>query len=121
MAGASWVHDHILAKHPHGDLRVYAVWLPILPSDSRSEWDPSVLDDKRVAEFWDRDLVVGTWFGRHLDELGAGEQTGGVYWDAFLVFDEDARWDEVPSPLVSAGATVIARSDQLQAALTPLM
>ena len=80
-----------------------------------------MLNDQRVVEYWDRDLLAGTWFGEHLDEIGAGDQTGGVYWDAFLVFNKDARWDEVPSPLVRAGATVISQSENLRAALTPLM
>lgn len=80
-----------------------------------------MLDDERVAEYWDRDLLAGTWFGEHLDEIGAGDQTGGVYWDAFLVFDKNARWDAVPSPLVRAGATVIDQSEELRAALSPLM
>ncbi len=80
-----------------------------------------MLDDERVLQYWDRDLLAGTWFGEHLDDIGAGDQTSGVYWDAFLVFDKDARWDAVPSPLVHAGATVISQSENLHAALTPLM
>jgi len=80
-----------------------------------------MLDDERVLQYWDRDLLAGTWFAEHLDDIGAGDQTSGIYWDAFLVFDEDARWDAVPSPLVRAGATVISQSENLHAALTPLM
>ena len=80
-----------------------------------------MLDDERVLQYWDRDLLAGTWFGEHLDDIGAGNQTRGVYWDAFLVFDKDARWDRVPSPLVRGGATVISQSENLHAALAPLM
>lgn len=78
-----------------------------------------MLPDERVVEFWDKEFVVGTWFGRHLDDMGADEQTGGVYWDAFLVFDEDAGWGAVPSPLIDAGSTVIGQSGELQEALAP--
>ncbi len=39
--------------------------------------------------------------------MGAGAQTGGVYWDVFLMFEKDARWDAFPSPVVDAGSTVI--------------
>jgi len=95
--------------------------MPLLPGDSRSRWDPEIFPDKRVVQFWDTDFTVGTWFGEHLDDMGAGEQTGGVYWDAFLVFDKGARWDAVPSPLVDAGSTVIRESEQLQTALAPLL
>jgi hypothetical protein len=120
-AGASWVYDHILKEHPGADVRVFAVWLPMLAGDSRSRWDSGLLPDKRVVQFWDEQLVTGTWFGQHLDEMGAAGQTGGVYWDAFLVFGEDARWRNVPSDLISSGATVIGQSEELQAALVPLL
>jgi hypothetical protein len=93
----------------------------MLAGDSRSRWDADVLAGRRVVEFWDGNLVAGTWFGRHLDEMGAGEGTGGVYWDAFLVFDGDARWDTYPSPLVASGSTVLGQSAELQAALGPLI
>ena len=49
----------------------------MLPGDSRSRWDSGVFPDRRVVQFWDRDFAVGTWFGEHLDDIGAGSQTGG--------------------------------------------
>jgi hypothetical protein len=120
-AGASWVYDHILKEHREADVRIYVIWLPMLAGDSRSRWDAGLLPDNRVLEFWDGELVAGTWVGQHLDEMGAGEQTGGVYWDAFLVFGEDARWRAIPSDLISSGATVIGKSEELQDALVPLL
>jgi hypothetical protein len=92
----------------------------MLPGDARNRWDADVLADRRVIEFWDDELVTGTWFGRHLDEMGVGKQIRGVYWDAFLVFDKDARWETVPGPVVASGATVIGQRERLQAALAPL-
>ncbi len=84
----------------------------MLPGDSRSRWDPGASPDRRVV-VWDEDLAAGTWFGEHLDDMGAGAQTGGVYWDVFLMFEKDARWDAFPSPVVDAGSTVIRDSEQL--------
>jgi len=53
--------------------------------------------------------------------MGAGAQTGGVYWDVFLMFEKDARWDAFPSPVVDAGSTVIRDSEQPLTALVPLL
>ena len=80
-----------------------------------------MFDDKRVREYWDGDLTAGAWFGDHLDEIGAGRQTGGVYWDAFLLFDAAARWRTVPAPLTASGSTVIDESPRLQASITSLL
>jgi hypothetical protein len=93
----------------------------MLPGDSRGRWDRGVFRDERVVQFWDQDFAVGMWFGEHLDDMGVGAETGGVYWDAYLVFDKGARWDDTPSPVVDAGSTVIRKSEQLQTALTPLL
>ena len=93
----------------------------MLGGDSRSRWDDGLLPDKRDVHFWDGQLVAGSWFGQHLDEMGAGEQTDGVFWDAFLVFGENARWRAVPADLISSGATVIGESDELQDTLVPLL
>jgi hypothetical protein len=40
-----------MAKNPSADLHVNAVWTGKLVSDSRSQWDPSGLADRRVAHF----------------------------------------------------------------------
>ena len=93
----------------------------MLPGDSRGRWDRGIFPDGRVVQFWDQDFTVGTWFGEHLDNMGVGAKTGGVYWDAYLLFDKGARWNAIPSPVVAAGSTVIGKSDQLQTAMTPLL
>ncbi len=49
IAGASWVQQNILDAHPAADLHVYAIWMPILPTDKRSRWDDGLLNDPRVT------------------------------------------------------------------------
>jgi hypothetical protein len=119
VTGASWVRQSILARHASADLEVYAVWMPMLPTDSRSEWDASVLADPRVSEFWDEDLTLGSWLADsdHLD-LGFG---GPVVWDAYLLFGPEARWEERPTHLVGFGSPVIGRTSELRREVEPLL
>jgi hypothetical protein len=93
---------------------VLAVWLPMLATDSRDGWDPTLLDDPRVTHLWDGDRVTGTWFADSKLDLG---YPGPVVWDAYLVFGPDARWGDPPSGFAGAGWTVIGRTDDLDAEL----
>jgi hypothetical protein len=100
-----------LEERPDAKLAVYAIWLPMLGGDARDEWDPAVLDDERVAHFWDEERVSGKWLGDH--ETGDLGSPGGVVWDAYLLFGPDARWEDEPSELVAAGAPIIGETDEL--------
>ncbi len=118
MAGASWVQQHILEANPALDLQVYAIWVPILPTDKRSRWDDDLLNDPRVTHLWDQGSAVGGWFA---DPATLGLRYPGlVMYDAFLLFGREARWDDVPSNLLASGWTVIGTTDELEAALNAL-
>jgi hypothetical protein len=78
---------------------VYAVWFNVLPTDSVGEWNPEILSDWRVTEFWDAEGALGDWFGKHRDQMELGLFGGAVVWDAALVFGPEAMWDEIPHPL----------------------
>ena len=90
---------------------MYAVWTPALPSDSRSSWDASLLDDPRVVNLWDAEQAVSTWAAGS-DKLGI-EPFGPILYDAFFLFTPAARWDEAPSGLVVAGLPVIGETSKL--------
>jgi hypothetical protein len=83
----------------------------MLGGDARDEWDPAVLDDERVAHFWDEERVLGAWLGDH--ETGDLGSPGGVVWDAYFLFGPDARWDEEPSDLAAAGEPIIGETEKL--------
>lgn len=107
-----------LAQHPSADLHVFAVWLPMLATDARSEWDESVLADERVTHYWDGERIAGTWLAeRDVGELGAS----GIVWDAFIVFGPEAGWGSEPGPVRRAGAPVIDHAAELREALLPLL
>jgi hypothetical protein len=78
------------------DLRVYAVWVPILRTDIRLAVSRATtrLPDDRVDHFWDaRGKLPGT-YSRIL-----GLPDSRPAWDVYLLFDRNARWDgEPPAP-----------------------
>jgi hypothetical protein len=110
------VAENVLERYPDARLRVYVVWVPRWASDARSEIDGAGLVDRRVTHLWDTGRVVGQPM---LDRFGVN--VGGLDYDFFLLFDQDATWDSRPPRPVSSGATVIDRSDQLAEGVASLV
>lgn len=108
------MQEQILERYPDAELRVYVVWLPVLPLDARFDV-ADVVVDRRATHFWDNEQVVSDALS---DAFASG---GGVVWDAFFVFGPDATWnDRVPEPLGS-GAPVVSRMGQLASVLEPYL
>ncbi len=120
MAGASWVQQEVLEKNPGRDVQVYAVWFNVLPTDSRGRWDPDLLDDPRVTEFWDPAGTAGDYFAEHRDAMGLDFSGGVVVWDVSLLFGPDASWEAYPMPLEHFGYTVWAERRDLSRQLERL-
>jgi hypothetical protein len=114
-AGASWVQEEILAKHPSPTLRVYAVWLLMVWSDTRRAWESSVLADPRVTHLWDEKRTTGQWFAEHI------EGYRGISWDTYYAYGPEARWDLTPSPLLSQGRTIYYQRLALQKSFLPFL
>jgi hypothetical protein len=115
QAGARWVQRNVLEPNTSADVRVYAVWFAMLGGDARCEWKLSLMPDIRVRHYWDEYRLIGSWFAKEVEGFD------GVVWDAYYLYDAEARWDEAPPPSISSGATVIAQREQLQTALLPLL
>jgi hypothetical protein len=115
LAGARWVQTQLLAKLPSNQLRVYAVWLPMLGGDAREEWNGNTMPDPRVIHFWDGDTKVGQWFAEKV------EGYRGVSWDAYYLYGPDAKWESVPSPLVEMGGTIYSERETLKMQLMRLL
>ena len=111
------MRQNVLDKYPSAKLRVYAVWMPMLPTDARSEWDATLLDDRRVRHFWDEDTVLGTWLANPRNaNLG---YPGSIVWDAYVLFGPDARWGDVRTQVAGFGSPLIGRTGALAAELEP--
>jgi hypothetical protein len=104
------VQENVLARHPDAKLRVYVVWLPMLPTDERFQVADLMVDD-RVTHYWDGGRKVGEHFA-------AGEGYGGVSWDVFYVYGPDAAWDDEPA---ATGAPVVSEASKLEEALRPYL
>ena len=87
VAGARWVQEEILTKHPSSRFRVYAVWFNMLEGDDRSKWPSGLFSDPRVVEFWDGKKILGRWFGHYHDYLNENE----VVWDTYLLYGPGSR------------------------------
>ena len=103
------MQTELLASEPGADIHVYAVWMPLTRTDMRSAWNPNLLPDKRVTHYWDEDRISGYWFSEHVSHQQP------LAWDAYFLYDADATWDDVPSPLIGTGYTIIANAKRLQA------
>jgi hypothetical protein len=108
------VQNQLLAKYPSQELRVYAVWLPMLAGDAREKWNGNSLPDPRVIHFWDGDVQVGQWFAEQV------EGYRGVSWDTYYLYGPDATWETVPSSLVGSGGTIYGERDALKMHLQTL-
>ncbi len=91
---------------------MYAVWVPALPTDSRSEWSRLVLDDPRVRHLWDQEHAVADALAERIGH------DAPVAYDIFAVYRSGARWNDAP---VESGWTVIGESNQLRTALVPML
>ena len=115
LAGTRWLQLDILGQQPTDSLRVYAVWMPMLPGDSRDSWDGGYLSDYRVLHYWDEGRLTGTWFAQEVDGLE------GVSWNTYYLFEPHASWESVPSPPQDSGGTIRDRAMILRAHLLYLI
>jgi len=110
------VQREILEADRAADLAVYSVWVPFLGGTrDAASLSQRVLPDPRVVQFWDESALTSAWFAEHV------ERSSALAWDVYYLYGPDARWSDVPGPLVSSGGTIIGRSTELKAAITPLL
>jgi hypothetical protein len=81
------------------DLRVYVVWVPILPDDDAQAAARAArrFTDPRVAHYWDPDRALGLSLGARLGVPPRDPgRTTGVAWDVYLLYGRGARWADAP-------------------------
>jgi hypothetical protein len=108
------VRSKILNAVDSPDLRVYAIWLNQRVTDARDAIDASILDDRRVTQYWDGEGITGTYFA---DADVAGMGYAGFVYDVYYVFGPQAAWAEDPEPVAAAGGPVLNELEDLLAAL----
>ena len=83
----------MLDKIKDSDLRVYAVYLPVLDGDQESSVSAAAkyIPDSRASYFWDSRGQLGQGYSGVLQI-----PEGKTAWDVYLVFDRKAEWKESP-------------------------
>ena len=94
------MQTQVLRRYPDADLRVYVVWLPVMPLDARFAV-ADLLVDRRATHFWDNEQLVSK------NLATAYGMPGQLVWDAFLVFGPEATWEtDPPEPLARRSPVV---------------
>ena len=104
----------MVAARTGDDVRVYAIWEPMLPTDW---WAPTTavlrrLSDARVRQYWDPDHV----FAKRLEADARPPQPtqqccvrSGVLWDLAAVYRAGVTWtDRLPTATMFNGPVVDA-------------
>lgn len=108
------MQESLLDAHPDADLRVYAIWFSMYPTDLRERWPAGVLTDARVVHWWDEEKRVGRWYGQRMRDMedrlapGAANVGGTILWDAYLVYGPEAQWNDAPTGLRRWGRPIFA-------------
>ena len=108
------MQTQVLRQYPDADLRVYVVWLPVMPLDARFDV-ADVMVDERATHFWDNERLVS-------DALGDAYGTPGqLVWDAFFVFNPDATWADRPPQPLGRRSPVVEYMATLKSLLRPYL
>lgn len=90
------------------------------PGDSPRRWPREIFTGSEVTQGWDEPKTAGKWFLTHLGGMhpsrggdGKFPQQVDAMWDTYILFDRDAKWDDVPDGLLSWGYTVVRTRQQL--------
>ncbi len=119
------MQKEILDKKPDAALRVYAVFFEMVTGDegARGRVDPrELLHDPRVTVFWDEAKLVGRWYEENVTKLGKrGGRDDRVEWDAYFLYEPDAKWIDGRPQVASWGRTVYAERERLAQDLALLL
>ncbi len=100
------------------DIKVYAVWFNMLPTDSKERCNTGLLDDKRTVHYWDSDREVGKWIAANVKDC---THLGPIAWDAFFLFDGSAKWDTALKPIRGCGAPIYHQRDVFRESLDEIL
>jgi hypothetical protein len=122
------VQEEVLTKHKDADLKVYAIWFSMYPTDRRELWPADILTDSRVVNLWDEGKEVGTFYATRFDEMkgtvvpeSQGWEGTPILWDSYLVYGSDARWEDAPTGLRRWGRTILNTQDGLRQSVDDLL
>jgi len=93
---------------PGSEVRVFAIWLPVLPTDIAPPTSGvmALLHDTRARQYWDESRLLSSEFVR-MRGGGSGSDDREIVWDDVAVFAPGDRWTStLPAPLFDGGNVV---------------
>src|SRR6266851_113849 len=99
----------MLEQHAGTEVRVFAVWEPILPTDwtAPSSGVLGRLPDARVRQFWDKDQSLAKIMANSVHTKPKCCARRGILWDLVAVYPPGAVWsDSLPAAVVFDGPVV---------------
>ncbi len=109
------MQTQLLAQNPAAELRVYAVWLPMLGGDAHEKRNGNNMPDARMMHFWDGNYAIGQWFAKQVDGYE------GIAWDVYYLYGPDATWETIPSPLIGSRSTIYGERQTLKMQVSTLL
>jgi hypothetical protein len=95
----------MLSKQPAANIKVFAVWQPILVTDFRPPTTGVLkrIADVRAAQFWDPNHLLAAQIPGEPDCC----RSNGVLWDVVAIYPPGAVWNEkLPAPSSLTGPVV---------------
>lgn len=89
----------------------------MVPTDKKSRWKESLLNDPRVEHYWDEEKKLGRWVTQNVQDC---KHLGPVDWDSFFLFDGDGVWGDSFEGVKACGTPVIRETETLQLAIETL-
>lgn len=126
MRGASALGD-LLDETPRDDLRIYAVWMPVLDIDTSppAATTTGSIPDRHVKKRWDPERTLAIEAARVVPrstkgpcrQLTGREEPEAISWDCVLVFEPGTRWEKtLPAPSY-VGGPVVRVIDEVRSAI----
>jgi len=127
LAGASALQQ-VLLEHPKANLKVLAVWEPVLGFDIAPPSSSKLarLSDARVEQFWDGGRLLSQRLPAsaraHPERLSPNQtkQLGKAQtvWDFIAFFPPNAHWAEEPPFPEFSGAPVVDVMDEVKSRMS---
>src|SRR3990172_3052197 len=103
LTGASGAGAELLAALPHPGLRVYYVWVPMLPPDDEAAAAAAAarFAEPRALHYWDGERRLAREMADSLrisarDSIGDGDGSG-LAWDVYLAYPRGAAALDTPA------------------------
>ena len=111
----------MLRTHPAQRLRVFVVWMPVLPTDFTAPNTSAMarIPDLRARQFWDPERLVA----KAIAAAGPGQprpeccEIYGVPWDVAAIYPPGVQWSGQLPPATFLNGPLLDIQEQIDAAM----